>query len=210
LYALSEANENEAEIIELKWNDVGGLEVVRHWSIATPYAEGIAFIPAQSPGMPDMLYVGGGKKLNVGLYACSIDVYHVPADSGDETDEKTQLEGHPLNSNLLSNGLLDSKIAALQYFEGALYVLHDNTLEVHVWGLDGELLSKWNLPPVSKQWEGMALERGRYDGGRALRGSHSGGLWLHLALDSPPQVWTLAVREGKERGEVVLPNCASK
>jgi uncharacterized membrane protein YidH (DUF202 family) len=213
LYALSEADENEAEIMEMEWNAVGALEVVRRWSIATPYAEGIAFVPAQHPGMPDMLYVGGGKKLDVGLgqtsYACSIDVYDVPVGSGNTTDGKTPLHGRPLNSNLLSNGLLDSKIAALQYFEGALYVLHDNALEVRVWGLDGEFLSKWKLPPVSKQWEGMALERRHYDGVGGLRGSHGGGLWLHLTLDSPPQVWSVAVREGNERGKVVLPHCAS-
>jgi uncharacterized membrane protein YidH (DUF202 family) len=217
LYALSEAGGNEAEIMELQWTALGGLEVVRRWSIATPNAEGIAFVPAQTPGMPDMLYVGGGNKLDVGVgvgqstFACSIDVYHVPTDIGYNTNgnAKTQLQGHPLNSNLLSDGLLDSKIASLQYFEGALYVLHDNALEVRVWGLDGTFLSKWKLPPVSKQWEGMALERRHDDSGvGVLRGSHGGGLWLHLTLDSPPQVWTLAVREGKERGGVILPNCA--
>jgi hypothetical protein len=160
LYALSEAGGNEAEIMELKWTASGGLEVVRRWSIVTPNAKGIAFVPAQTPGMPDMLCVGGGNKLDVDVgvgqpaFACSIDVYHVPTDIGYNTNDndKTQLQGHPLNSNLLSDGLSDSKIASLQYFEGALYALHDNALhdnalEVHVWGLDGTFLSKWKLHP---------------------------------------------------------------
>jgi hypothetical protein len=77
-----------------------------------------------------------------------------------------------------------------------------------VWGLDGELLSKWKLPPVSKQWEGMALERCHYVGDGGLHGLHVSGLWLHPALDSLPQVWTFAVQEAKEHSVVVLPDCA--
>jgi hypothetical protein len=76
-------------------------------------------------------------------------------------------------------------------------------------GFGWHVLVQVEVTPVSKQWEGMALERRHDDSaGGVLRGSHGGGLWLRLTIDSPPQVWTLVEREGKERGGVILPNCA--
>ena len=32
---------------------------------------------------------------------------------------------------------------------------------------------------------------------------------VHLALDTPPQIWTFAVKEGPTRGSWVLPDCAA-
>jgi hypothetical protein len=198
IYALGEVDKigGGSEIIELAWNPTGTLDVIGRWKITTPRAEGIAFVP----GSPNKLYVAGDSSLEVGNHADRgvIDVYELP-------DEGTAspISGVRLNSKLINDGLSDSKIAALQYFEGVLFVLHDNVQLVRAWDLNGELLSQWNLPPLAKQWEGMALER--FNG--QLRGG-SGPLHLHLALDSPPQVWTLVVTEGSQRGEIRLPGCA--
>jgi hypothetical protein len=79
------------------------------------------------------------------------------------------------------------------------------------------MLSEWKLPSVQegldRQWEGLALERiadapqGTRRGLRTLA-SPPFSLMVHLTLDSPPQVWSLAVREGATKGELVLPDCA--
>jgi len=205
IYALSESSgsDKNSEVLKLAWTslDIKQLDIVGRSEIYTPKAEGIAFVP----GTPNKLYVAGDlfedgvDPPDRGI----IDVYDVPS-----MDNPFQLTtSQRLNSKLLNSGLKDSKISALQYFEGVLYVLHDNARVVRAWDLTkGELLSEWNLPQVSKQWEGMALERRPREGG--VRGGGS-LLLLHLALDSPPQVWSLAIQPGQTQGEFILPSCAS-
>ena len=70
----------------------------------------------------------------------------------------------------------------------------------------------------SKEWEGVALERREIregsilnDRNYSLRGSNDPSktqLILHLALDTPAQVWSMAVEEGNTRGSLILPSCA--
>ena len=204
IYALSESSEKKSEVLQLAWTseDMEQLDIVGRSEIHTPKAEGIAFVP----GTPNKLYVAGDLLADVNdpTDRGIIDVYDVPS-----MDNPFQLTtSQRLNSKLLNSGLEDSKISALQYFEGILYVLHDNARVVRAWDLTkGELLSEWNLPQFSKQWEGMALERRRREGG-GVRGGES-LLLLHLALDSPPQVWSLAIQPGQTRGQFILPECAS-
>jgi len=202
VYALGETNKESSEIIELVWGKGGSLNLVQRWEISTPRAEGIAFIP----GSPGKLYVAGdlvadslaGDFTQRGVF----DVYDLP-----ETESEVPLARHRLNSHLISGDLIDSKISSLQYFEGILYVLHDNSKLVRSWDIEtGELLSEFRLPPFSKKWEGLALERRSSDGGQ-LRGGRDEQLWLHLTLDSPPQVWSVLVQE-PQRGKIVLPSCA--
>jgi len=204
IYALSEVSGKKSEVLQLAWASeaMEQLDIVGRWEIPTPMAEGIAFVP----GMPDKLYVAGDLNSDDTDPASrgTIDVYDVPSMDMDNPFPPTS---HSLNSKLLNSGLEDSKISALQYFEGILYVLHDNARVVRAWDLvKGELLSEWNLPQFSKQWEGMALER--REGANGVRGGSS-KLLLHLALDSPPQVWSLTIQPGQTRGEFVLPECAS-
>eukprot|EP00980_Cylindrotheca_fusiformis_P026987 scaffold18304_cov72-Cylindrotheca_fusiformis.AAC.2 len=66
---------------------------------------------------------------------------------------------------MIVSGLDDGKIGALYFFEGVLYVLHDNDMVIRSWDLSaGLLLSEMALPRVSQpdaehQWEGLAIER---------------------------------------------------
>jgi hypothetical protein len=133
-----------------------------------------------------------------------------------------------LNGNLMNDGLVDSKIGSIVYFEGLLYVLHDNAGLVRAWDLaTGNLESEWKLPRVQstnnnvlKQWEGMILERvaneeatrvNQLRGTASPRGEYPANseLLLHLALDSPAQVWSLAVTQEKQQpGRIQLPSCA--
>lgn len=217
IFAVSEVSKKKSELIELRWDSaMDHVEYIQRWEISTPNAEGIAFV--NIPGDPvgnGKLYIAGDLVEEVGENVANrgiIDVYEIPSETS-----PSSLKGHCLNSNLINEGLADSKISALQFFEGVLYVLHDNAKVVRSWDLnEGKLLSEWNLPQFSKQWEGMALHRrppaqGPQKDGQQLRSgiADSGELFLHLALDSPPEVWTLAVEEDEAtNGQIILPDCA--
>lgn len=212
VYALSETKKTtKSELLEFDWNSSNQLVERRRWEISTPRAEGIAFVP----GNPGKLYIAGDMVEtagpNVAAYG-TIDVYDLPGE--EDIVEEPLLIGRPLNAHMVGEGLTDSKISALQYFEDVLYVLHDNDGLVRAWDLNGVLLSEWKLPTGSKQWEGLAFQRRPASNKQPamLRGGGSsagGDLLLHLALDSPPEVWTFAVQEGTTRGSITFPDCAS-
>lgn len=138
-----------------------------------------------------------------------------------------------LNRNLLNSGLDDSKIGDLHYFDGIFYVLNDNERVIRAWDLEsGTLLSTTKLPRVEgrfdHQWEGMAFQR--YDpsedtnknvihqlGREANTTTTSSSVLrkLHLALDTPAQVWTFVVGEQVDAasgnsipGSIAFPPCA--
>jgi hypothetical protein len=221
VYAVSETNKKtKSELVELEWVSEQ-LVFRRRWEISTPRAEGIAYIP----GSPGRLFISGDRVEEVGADVSArgtIEIYDIPGKNS-VPDPENPLLGRHLNANLINQGLIDSKIAALQYFEHVLYVLHDNDGLVRAWDLNGTLLSEWKLPTGSKQWEGMALERRERPASeknpllrRPRRNESDVGpegddsvLLLHLAMDTPPEVWTFAVQEGKSRGEIVFPDCAS-
>lgn len=215
IYAVSETgSKSNSELIELEWV-AEELLLRRRWEISTPKAEGIAFIP----GSPGRLFIAGDRieKVETDLSARgTIEVYDIP-DEAFVYNPENPLLGRHLNSNLMNRGLIDSKMSALQYFEDVLYVLYDNDSLVRAWDLNGTLLSEWKLPSGSKQWEGMALERRQHPASennpvlrqRHRRDSAVSSLLLHLAMDTPPQVWTFAVQAGKLLGEIVFPECAS-
>jgi SPX domain protein involved in polyphosphate accumulation/uncharacterized membrane protein YidH (DUF202 family) len=228
LFAVSEGPQN-SRLIEFEWSLLLGQ--VQELEIPTPNVEGIAFVPDSEGGTGGKLYVAGNKPpLDSSSFTSGIiDVYQVPSKTlqADNGGEVVALSHNRLNNNLLNNGLADSKIAALNYFEGVLYILHDNAQVVRAWDIEaGKMLSEWKLPFVegglNKQWEGLALERrggatGPQDalnsGGSGRRGlralaSLPNSLIMHLTLDSPPQVWSLAIQEGATKGEFILPDCA--
>ena len=113
-------------------------------------------------------------------------------------------------------GLADGNIASLYAFEGILYVLHDNDLLIRSWNIEtGEMVSEIPIPRVGggfdKQWEGLSIYRndGRFAPlSSGLRGGRGSDLIVHLALDSPPEVWSFAVQEGDRPGELFFPSCA--
>ena len=222
VYAVSEIGyESNSELIELEWVS-DKLVIRRRWEISTPRTEGIAYIP----GSPGRLFISGDRVKEVGADLSArgtIEIYDIPGNAT-VADMLNPLKGRHLNDSLINQGLIDSKIAALQYFENVLYVLHDNERLVRAWDLNGTLLSEWKLPTGSKQWEGMALERRprpamenspllrqrqRRESDVGPSAEDNSVLLLHLAMDTPPQVWTFAVQEGKSPGEIVFPDCAS-
>lgn len=214
LFALAE-EELESKLIELEW-DGDVLRRLHTIKLATPNAEGIAFVPHPDHPHDGKLYVGGsiiGVEENEGI----VDVYDLPPHATEDEDSPSSLVPHRQNNKLLVQNLKDSRIAALTYFEGVMYILHDNARLVRAWDLEqGRMLSEFALPPVAggfdKQWEGMALQRG--PGGSLgslesmLRYPAQSALTLHLCLDSPPQIWSIRVNEGNSKGHLTLPSCA--
>ena len=124
-------------------------------------------------------------------------------------------------------GLHDDKVGSMQYFEGLLYMLFDNARVIRGFDLrTGEMAHEISLPVAKigsgSQWEGMRLQRvggggggggGIFQGG--LRGSDiapsASQLVLHLALDTPAQVWSIRLDEEKARDgqRWVWPDCAA-
>jgi SPX domain protein involved in polyphosphate accumulation/uncharacterized membrane protein YidH (DUF202 family) len=206
VFVVSEGLE-DSELIELRWEGAV-LSVVHRWRFPAALVEAITFVPStrSSNGAKGSLFVASANKSRIGEY-------ELPSLDGTWAGSKI----NKLNTNLLGAGLVDSKISALQYFEGKLYVLHDNARVVRVWDpTTGDFLSEWELPRTEsgfdKQWEGMALERVEHSGRGSLRASSTSddsSLVLHLALDTPPQVWSLVVTEGATPGLIQLPSCAA-
>ena len=99
------------------------------------------------------------------------------------------------------------KIAALYYFEGITYILFDNQNLIRGFNLEtGEMVAEIPLPfNGGNQWEGIAMERRSLSHAvGSLRGSNTrtseqsdddSELLVHLAFDTPPQVWTFVVKE---------------
>jgi hypothetical protein len=131
--------------------------------------------------------------------------------------------GHRLNAKLLNQGLLDSKIGSLYYFEGVLYILYDNAQVVRGWHLDSsELVLEWLLPviPVSTSSSlstpsssssfststststtnpntNNSFDK-QWEGFALERRASDHQLVLYLTLDSPPQVWTIQLLERED------------
>ena len=218
IFAISE-DLSLSELIELEW-DSDKLRVINRWVLPTaPAAEGITSIPDLGGGDgPVSLYVGANVDAT-GESMGRIIVYDIPAKNSTITENENPVvlrSRGKLNSKTFNQGLKKSKISALQYFEGLLYVLHDNEVIVRAWDLEkGQLVAETKLPRVAsgfeKEWEGFALERRTNTSGNlggSLKGSKS-SLIMHLALDSPAQVWAFAVEEGETRGSLALPDCAA-
>jgi uncharacterized membrane protein YidH (DUF202 family) len=207
LYAISELGKaGETELIALQWDTSNHLEVVGRWIVQTLKGEGIAYVPGAN-ATHGKLFIGGDSSsstVSAEIHAYDEPLFH-------KVGEK--LSGQVINGRLIAEGLMNAKIAALHYFEGVLYVLHDNERMVRAWDIEkGILHSQWSLPMVGngydKMWEGMALER-KSKAATNLRSGTSGSLVLYLALDTPAEVWSFAVEKGETPGSIILPSCAA-
>ena len=209
-----DSSKNGDELIAMQWGANDELVGTNRWKIKDR-SIAIAYVPGGSNSNSGSLYVAGEGG--------SMDVYDVPNFKEQNpsswiapptaTSHSTTLHGRPLNANLLGEGLVDPNIAAIQYFEGLLYVMHDRERVVRVWDIEqGKRVSEWKLPFTGrgwdKNWKGLSLERQGHDGGTSsLRGT--GILMLHLALDTPAQVWSLIVKEdATTKGRIHFPSCA--
>ena len=198
LYAVSEASEmnNMSDIVEFGAGPEGRLVQTSRWKTGTPRVEGMALVPAPWFARPRLLLAGLSGSSNLRMHS-----YDFPL--GDSSVENPiTLAPTRLNSDLFSRNLSRQKVAAMQYFEGLLFLLFDNAQLIRAFDFNGNLVQEMRLPVAvegfERQWEGMELQR------------KDGQLILHLALDSPPQVWSLLLEENVQ-GRVgwKLPSCAS-
>jgi len=239
LFALSEKSEMKSEILLFNWShDYSDLKYIRKWNLdIDATAEGMAFVPDSSG--QGKLYVAYDLVLNErsGLNGknlqdrSSIHIYDIPDVNN---TEKTLRTVSKLSAKVLNQGLKDSKIADMQYFENVLYILFDNAEVIRAFDLtSGTMLKEWNVPFVpnfEKQWEGMNLERVAHTSSNASSKITEWGhmqhsdkfinktmldnsiLVLHLALDSPARVYTIGLETTNELDSSVawaLPFCAS-
>mmetsp|Transcript_12271 Transcript_12271/g.29523 ORF Transcript_12271/g.29523 Transcript_12271/m.29523 type:complete len:517 (-) Transcript_12271:44-1594(-) len=216
-------------ILELAWEgDI--LQVVRKWNVdeADPeqVGEGLAYIEDSNGAKSLAIEVQG----RVNLYELP-PPSPVPAAGSSVIPTGTLVKRDSLNKKLLQDGLDNGRISAMFGFGRHLFVLHDNDGVLRAWDVErGEMIAESGLPTTArygKQWEGVAIERRINDdsfptltsssspmSSTMLRGSvpkslmaSSSDLIVHLAMDTPPQVWSFAVKEG-EHGELIFPDCA--
>ena len=237
VFALSEGPK-KTELIELTWSgdDELSLSVAHRWKLSkTEEAEALTYVPDKTR-RSGRLFVDVNKQVHIyevpepPTLAGTITETKDDDDDAllveEETFEDVELERiGSLNNHVLTTGLKEHKISSMFYFEGIAYILHDNEMLLRAWDLDeGDLLAEIPLPRVeggfSKEWEGVALERREMPEGEgallternySLRGSTEPTktqLIMHLALDTPAQVWSMAVKEGSTRGSLILPSCA--
>jgi len=209
IFALSEAGKG-AEIIALQWvydSDEGGqLKEIHRWMVSEAAPEGIAMVPGEEGAS----YSGDVLIAQTSIKVFDLDSFQFDVDTVDETST--------ISNKLIARGLKDPKVGSMQYFEGLLWVLFDNSHVMRAFDLKtGSILHEIQLPVAEvgseSQWEGMYLQRiANNDRIGGLRGNSetttNTTLILHLALDTPAQIWTLRLNEIGENGQWSLPSCA--
>ena len=222
IFAVSERNKKSHIIVLQRKPDDDTLDPMIRYSIPTPATEGIAHVTGvdwfsdkksrlvtagvtSSRGI-NSLHVDsftGDTKEGIWFEQPGVDVevesvFDGPNNSPDVTP--ISLSPIKLNDKIFSGTLSDGKVSAMTYFDGLLYLLFDNAQVIRSFDSLGNLVQETKLPVAvegyEKQWEGMNLQR------------KDGELILHLALDSPPQVWSIKLTE-KAAGGWELPSCAS-
>ncbi|KAL3796444.1 hypothetical protein HJC23_004241 [Cyclotella cryptica] len=223
IYALSEERDR-SEIIYLEWKDEQQdsrqLVEVHRWEIDLIGAEAMALVPSEGDAKPKLVVAGDlmsstSATTTVGTNRLSIDVFEL--DSFDLNATKVKASSK-MNSALVSKGLLDGKVGDMQYFEGLLYMVFDNDRVIRAFDTKtGQVVQETTLPVAvegsEREWEGMYFQRINNVSSGGLRGSTSGSgdLVLHLALDTPGQVWSLKLDEMDGNSPAPrwnLPQCA--
>mmetsp|Transcript_19641 Transcript_19641/g.32197 ORF Transcript_19641/g.32197 Transcript_19641/m.32197 type:complete len:1073 (-) Transcript_19641:9-3227(-) len=224
IYALSEGTDKKSEIIALEWIDssldgvFGGatsrrLQESHRWKISLQGVEGMALVPEGQlgEGSAAKLLVAGllMEPTTKGLVeVLSIDAFD--QDSFDFTQTKLD-NTSKVNKKVVAKGLKDEKVGSMQFFEGRLYVLFDNERVVRVFDPKTGLIVQELMLPIAEagaehEWEGMRLQRINNGTSSGLRGAIESRVVLHLALDSPAQIWSLSLQQ--EEGRWIMPQCA--
>ncbi len=202
LYAVSEASSGNGNSIIVEFGedaDKGELFETNRWRTGTPRVEGMAYIPTKS-WFPEPRLVLAGLSGSDNLRMRS---YYWPLPTNSSVETPVTIQSNSLNSDLFRVNLDRQKVAAAQYFEGYLYLLFDNAQLIRAFDYNGNIVKEWKLPVSvegsERQWEGMQFQR---------KGAE---LVLHLALDTPAQVWSLLLDGGNEQGDTgwSFPSCAS-
>ena len=206
IFALSEGK-HESEIIALEFGEGNQLKEIQRWKLSSlSGVEGLALVPGKHKQDPSELILAGADDSKLSVY--DIDSFN---DNVDSVESKTML-----NSKFVANGLPDMKISDMHFFEGLLYMLFDNSRVIRAIDTNtGTIVQDIPLPVAEvgskKQWEGMRLQRINEDsaGSGGVRGSGPAStLVLHLALDTPAQVWSLRLDETVVGQRWSLPSCA--
>eukprot|EP00980_Cylindrotheca_fusiformis_P012181 scaffold2955_cov64-Cylindrotheca_fusiformis.AAC.2 len=229
IFALSPGNVGKVPILsEFAWEEDGErLWIAQQFRLGLnegDSSEGITYVPGN---------VAGQGSLCIDMGSGQLDLYDLPSPTSSGS-RPPLFPKNKLSQRMIVSGLDDGKIGALFFFEGVLYILHDNDMVIRSWDLSaGLLLSEMPLPRVSQpdaehQWAGLAIERkelaktsrlylrGDDDeedddddaSNRQRSGGSSSSITVHLTLDSPPEVWSFSVREGNQKGELIFPTCA--
>ena len=195
----SEKNTRSELITLQRQDDDGSLLPTMRYLVSTPSVGALAYVPDQF-SEPKLLVAGvvsgnlGQNELRMDTIGTDFPVSFI--------DDPQQLVSSKMNDKVFGAGLLDSKVAAMQYFDGLLYLLFDKAQVIRAFDFNGNLVQETKLPVAAegfeKEWEGMRFQ-------------HKGGeLILHLVLKSPPQVWSIKLGGNTSRGAGwELPTCAS-
>ncbi len=202
LYAVSEASENNdmSQIVEFGEDvEEGKLYETNRWRTRTPEIEGMAYIPTKS-WFPEPRLILAGLSGSDNLRMQS---YYWPLPGNSSVETPVEIQANSLNSDLFSQNLVRQQVSAAQYFEGYLYLLFYNAQLIRAFDSNGNIVKEWKLPVgvegFEREWEGMQFQR---------KGDE---LVLHLALDTPAQVWSLLLDGGSVQGDTgwSFPSCAS-
>lgn len=188
------------------------LKMIGRWEITSVDVESMAYISGGSTYSPY-----GNKLIIAGE---TIDVYPLPPHEDGEKRTTFNSPVQSINKKMICHGLEENcKTGAIQFFEGHLYILHENDRVIRKWDLDsGQMLAEYALPWMDdgfeKQWTGMALTREESMNERdtetiSLRKktTQKSSLTLYLSLDTPAQIWSIAINENSEVWKI--PPCAS-
>lgn len=157
------------------------LFVTDSWNIHLREMNGIAFVtlPQDEQEEDDddevvvpTLYISGehSQVESFALPEASSAIHRVDQMTGVQDEEGNKLfltRLRPLNGHLIRQNLTDGTIGAMTFFEGILYVLHDNDAVVRSWNVHtGTMVSSFELPYVgdkgtqnSRQWVGLSFQR---------------------------------------------------
>lgn len=173
-------------------------------------AEGLVYFPDLG-GTGGKLLVSAEGASTADSVQSNIFVFKIPEVSSvivaDDMNvsENTIPPLYQLNAGIFTNGLVaDMKISAMTYFEGILYVLHDNARVIRGWDIaTATMVAELSTPRAGghydKQWEGLTLQRA---------GDFS--IVAHMTLDTPPQIWSFVMVQSLKEGKTTFafPDCA--
>ena len=193
-----------SELIEFSLSESGSsLEQRGSWTIFESVSE-INGLDVIGEGEEAKLYIGTN-----GL----VHSYRIP---DPEAGSLSRVEN--VNMKMINPGLYpNDKITSFHTFEGVTYFMHSASNVLRAWDLlTGDFVAEIPLPRVdgvlSGEWKGFTFERrsANVENDSSLRGmSKSSEVYLHMAADAPPQIWSFAMKESEQQGRVVFPSCAS-
>lgn len=203
IYALSGGEDNPS-IIALEWTANEKLVSKSHWELPPSSVKTMAYAPKSTLFDQSVLIVASERRSTAasegdGADRIRLDVYDAPFDQN-----KSALKtNHRLNFKSIARGLNDPSIAAMQYFEGLLFVLFNNERLIRAVDKMGNVVQDVRLPTAErgfeKQWKGMSLQR-----------RDNKDLVLYLALNAPSQIWSIKLDLDNSSGSGwKLPRCAS-